>query len=322
MANIQQLDVTGKVDLTRPQEVAEAVDRILGARYGSNWHASVVSQAFADTAAAYAGRYGGVLPCDTPYHDLRHALDVALGTARLIDGWEEEHAGGKLALGSTLAATGVILALLHDVGFLRRADEDVRHGAMLTEAHEERSAEFAARYLAHTRLAAFAPLARLIDATRLGSSPEECAGPDPRRLALGRMVATADLMSQLADRCYLEKCRDFLYEEFFHAGLARGKDGSNSQAPYLSPEDLLGKTTGFWKRLVAVRLDRELDGVYRYFGRHFGGIDPYGLAIERNMAFLGELIVSGDFSRLRRRPAPVFDAGWTDYASTAALTGR
>lgn len=307
-ANAPLMDVTGTVDLSRPREVALAVDGMLGARFGASWDGFPVMRAFDDMAAAYAGVYDGFLACDTPYHDLRHALDVALAVARLIDGWQDEHAGGELGFDPPLAAVGTILALLHDVGFLRHRSDEVRNGAILTAQHEARSVAFARRYLLQTRLAPYASLARLIEGTRVGASVDDCAGPDARHLALARMIATADLMAQFADRCYLEKCRDFLYEEFAHAGLARGRDGSNAQAPYSSPDDLLGKTTGFWQHHVAVRLEQDLDGVHWCFARHFRGPDPYRAAIERNIAFLGEVVASGDFSRLRRRPEALFDA--------------
>src|SRR5882757_9065136 len=37
---------------------------------------------------------------------------------------------------------------------------------------------------------------------------------DPRDRKLGHLLGTADLIAQMADRCYLEKCRDRLYPEF------------------------------------------------------------------------------------------------------------
>jgi hypothetical protein len=37
---------------------------------------------------------------------------------------------------------------------------------------------------------------------------------------LGNMLGTADIIAQMADRCYLEKCRDRLFPEFVAGGLA------------------------------------------------------------------------------------------------------
>ena len=51
---------------------------------------------------------------------------------------------------------------------------------------------------------------------------------DPRDRKLGHLLGTADLIAQMADRCYLEKCRDRLYPEFVLGGIAAatGTDGA------------------------------------------------------------------------------------------------
>ena len=38
---------------------------------------------------------------------------------------------------------------------------------------------------------------------------------------VGHMLGTADIIAQMSDRCYLEKCRDRLYPEFVLGGLAQ-----------------------------------------------------------------------------------------------------
>ena len=44
---------------------------------------------------------------------------------------------------------------------------------------------------------------------------------------VGHLLGTADMIAQIADRCYLEKCRDRLYAEFVlggrRAALQRGQ---------------------------------------------------------------------------------------------------
>ena len=60
------------------------------------------------------------------------------------------------------------------------------------------------------------------------------------------MLGTADMITQLADRCYLEKCRDRLYPEFVLGGVAL-PIGSNGYAEvkYASGLDLLRQTPAF-----------------------------------------------------------------------------
>lgn len=284
-----------------PALVARAINDILAPRFPQGWDRAFMEEAFRAAARAYAGSEPGLIACDTPYHDLRHSLETALATARLIDGWEITHGESGRSLGPTIAMTGVVLALLHDIGFLRRTAERSIPGGALTAWHEARAAEYARRYLGSTPLAPLADLAGLIDATRIGTHIEELAG-DERHLVVARMLATADLVSQLADRFYLEKCRDFLYAEFIEAGIAQGPGPRNPNAYYTSPEDLLRKTPAFCHKHVLLRLDGDLSSVHRMFAAHFGGENPYCAAIARNVDFLEKVVASGEFHRLRRKP--------------------
>ena len=198
------------------------------------------------------------------------------------------------------ALLAVLLALFHDVGMLRRDDEDHLWGAVLTPIHEERGVEFMRDYLAQTALEPLAGKAELIMATKLVfAMPAAWPAPD-RRLA--SLVASADLLSQIADRCYLEKCRDFLFLEFSAIGLA-GTAGT----PYPDRETLLAKTPNFYSGLILQRLDGEFAGLHRLMWRHFDGSNPYEAAIQRNLDYLNEILVAQDFTRLRRRPQPFID---------------
>ncbi|MFX8895461.1 hypothetical protein ABTM96_20215, partial [Acinetobacter baumannii] len=49
---------------------------------------------------------------------------------------------------------------------------------------------------------------------------------DPLDRTLGFIVGSADVLAQTSDRCYLEKCRDFLYREFEHCGMAGEPNGN------------------------------------------------------------------------------------------------
>ena len=99
------------------------------------------------SAGCSNGNYPGYLRCDTLYHDARHTLDMTLAMARLIDGHDRVHAGTD-ALGARRAVLGVVIALLHDSGYMRRSSEShVENGAVFTKIHVSRSADFLARYL-------------------------------------------------------------------------------------------------------------------------------------------------------------------------------
>ena len=95
---------------------------------------------------------------------------------------------------------------------------------------------------------------------------------DPRDRMIGCLVGTADLLGQMSDRMYLEKCREFLYQEFVWGKIARERlpDG-HELVRYASPEDLIIKTPGFYEYVARTRLQKKLGNVDRYAESHFDG---------------------------------------------------
>ena len=298
---LTQNDVSNHVNVEDPEHVGTSVIRLLSARYpGADLGA--LGHAFADTKALFRGAYPGYLPCDTLYHDLRHTLDVSLAMARLVDGHDRTHPREE-RLGSRRAMLGVIIALLHDTGYLRQASEQqVGNGAVFTKVHVSRSADFLSRYLPTIGFAAEAGVAaRLVHFTGYEFEIEDIDVADPKDRLLGYMVGTADLLAQMSDRAYLEKCRDFLYDEFVWGGIAREKllDG-REVVNYRSAEDLIRKTPDYYQHVARKRIDHGLGSVDRYAAAHFDGIDPYQSAIAHTMLFLRHVLDKDDLTRLRR----------------------
>ena len=304
--NINQSDVTGTVNLTSPKATADAVCAILAKRY-SDFNEQAVRQAFIDIEDAFWGRFPGLLPCDTPYHDLRHSLSTALLMARLVDGYEATHGPEVSSLGSDEGTLAVLLALFHDIGFLRRDGEALMNGACLIHDHEQRGVDFMRTYLAQGPFARFSDQADLIHATNFDQPIEETLSGLPRELfVIGQLLGTADLVSQIGGRYYLERCRYFLFQEFVAAGADRMVSPSGETIIlYATPEDLLRKTPDFYERVVKRRLEEDFAKVYRYVAPHFGGDDPYARGMQRNMSYLKDMIERDDFSSLRRKPIPL-----------------
>lgn len=294
-------DPTRTVDLKDPDAVLLSIGALLQGRFGPCYGRPLLAQAIADLVSAYRGEYAGLLRCDTLYHDLRHALDSALAMARLLDGQAScTSPDSPEFIDAEHALLGVLLALFHDIGMLRRDDEAHMQGAQLTPIHEARGVEFMRDYLGRTALAHLAEKARLIMVTRLAwHMPAEITRLDR---AISCLLGTADIISQLADRCYLEKCRDFLFAEFSAIGLA----GSPGLA-YPDPETLLKNTPGFYTGLLRERIRSEYAGADRYMKVHFGGICPYEASITRNFDFLEGLLANDNLSRLQRLPQRVID---------------
>lgn len=309
LAHTVQRDVTGTVLIESSGAVAQACITILQERYGEDAiNAPLIEQAFEDVRAAYWGENPDWQACDTPYHDLRHALDTALAVARMTDGFEVAHSvGAGPALGPEESTVAVLLALMHDSGFLREPALGKVRGATLMRNHEERSVRFARNYLRRTPLEHCADQAVLIQATNFSHDAHSAAGDLPSQyLAVARILGSADLLAQLADRYYLEKCYHFLYAEFVVAGLTRQHDEQGRETVlYGSPEELLQKTPGFYEQLFLRRLEDDFAHAYRYLELHFRGPDPYMAAAQGNIRHLRRLLARRDLSSLHRRPRAV-----------------
>jgi hypothetical protein len=296
-----QNDVANKVNVEDPKQVRDSVLSLYTTRYpGADFTA--LRQAFDDFQALFEGRYAGYLACDTLYHDLRHSLDMTLALARLVDG-HDRVAGESDRLGPRRAALGVLVALLHDCGYLKRSSEaGVDNGAVFTKVHVSRSADFISRYLPQVGFAEEAPLAaRLVHFTGYEMDVDDIRVDDLRDRMVGCMVGAADLIGQMSDRMYLEKVHRFLYEEFVWGKIARETTADGREVVrYSSADDLIIKTPGFYEYVARARIEKKLGGVDRYAEAHFGGASLYQSEIERNMNFLRETIQTAELHRLRR----------------------
>ena len=298
---LNQNDVTNRVNVEDADQVRDAVLSLYNARYPGA-ELSPLARAFDDVKALFEGDYPGYLPCDTLYHDVRHTLDMTLAMARLVDGHDRTQPGSE-QLGARRAVLGVVIALLHDSGYMRRVSESgVENGAVFTKIHVSRSADFLLRYLPTIGFAAEAELAsRLVHFTGYEMDVDDIKTSDAKDRRLGYMVGTADLIGQMSDRMYLEKCREFLYQEFVLGSIAREKlpDGREI-VRYASPEDLIYKTPGFYEYVARDRINRKLGAADRYAQAHFDGPSLYQTEIDSNMGYLRDAIESADLNRLRR----------------------
>jgi hypothetical protein len=113
------------------------------------------------------------------------------------------------------------------------------------------------------------------------------------------MLGSADLLAQISDRCYLEKCRDRLFPEFVTGGLAQKRNADGSlEVVYSSAQELLEKTPGFCE-MASRRLREDLGACYVYAAQHFGGPNLYMQNIEKNVHFARNLRAA---SALKRTP--------------------
>jgi hypothetical protein len=307
-ARLNDYDVTGTVQVSSPAAVRDAVEDLCHGTW-QDFPFEPVTRAFDQFERMFAGEVPGYYGVDTVYHDRQHTLDVTLALARLMAGHDRatDPAG---RLGAERAAAGLIIGLFHDVGYLRRKDDgNYRHGAELTRIHVSRGAEFLADYLPRVQLSGWAPVAReVIHFTGYEVPFDRIVTADSKDRTLGHLIGTADMIGQMADRCYLEKCRDRLYPEFVLGGMALPVSSNGGrQVRYASGLDLLRQTPEFVAETRAKRLDGAFGGAYRHLEPLFGGQNPYMDMIDRNVGYLNRVLRSENWRLLRRNP-PVFSA--------------
>jgi len=294
-------DVTNRVHTTEPQDVFREVCRIYQDLYQVDT-ARNLNQAFGDLTRLYRGGNPSYYECDTDYHDIQHVVDVTLGMARLMDGCVR--ATNADIITERLFRFGIITALFHDCGYIRhRKDTKHANGAEYTLIHVSRGARFLEDYLPTIGMTDLAQAAaRTVHFTGYEIPVAKIKVPAPEFRLIGNLLGSADILAQMADRCYLEKCYDRLYPEFVHGGIARKRHkNGREEILFTSAADLISKTPRFYQGATA-RLKQDLGGCYNYVSEHFGGQNLYFDELEKNINHARSIAVEGDISLLRRRP--------------------
>jgi hypothetical protein len=243
--------------------------------------ASNLALCWKETRALYAGFFPGYIACNTEYHDFAHTCDVLGATVRMCDGALSQ----KIALDADILVDLGVAAMLHDAGYIQEACDSGGTGAKYTKTHVARSIAFTARYrevfgLSEERARR---IGRLIAGTDLGTDFETIPFVDATEKYAGKLLASADLLGQMADRTYLEKLL-FLYYEFKEAGFPG----------YDTEFDMLRKTLGFYemtkKRLFGL-LGETTDLARHHFASRYGvPKNLYLESIERQIDYLGSII--------------------------------
>jgi HD superfamily phosphodiesterase len=247
---------------------------------------SKLEMVYADIVTLFKGEYPGYRASNTKYHDLEHTNAVALAAARLIHGCTL--AGMTFEVDNMLL--GVYAALFHDVGLIQTKDDKIGSGAKYTVGHEKRSIVFMRKYLSQKGFTAqqIEDCSHLIMCTILNLPPKKIPFRSPEIETLGKIVGTADLMAQIADRYYLEKLL-LLFQEFQEAGVP----------DFATELDLLKKTEGFYKNVAKQRLAIDFSGISANMTAHFKqrwGVekDLYSESIQKNIDYLRTLLQSTD----------------------------
>ncbi len=278
--DVNDLTLMHFVNMNDPQSVLKEVKATVSLIFPS-FDFEMIDLAFEDFLNLFAGNYPGYQECNTRYHDLKHTTDTFLALARLIHGATMK--GIKLSRqGVSLA---LISALMHDTGYIQTIDDITGTGAKYTLSHVDLSIDFMSDYFNEKGYLRedFIYCRNIVSCTGLDVALAGIGFSNPENELLGKMLGTADLQGQMADREYLEKLI-YLYREFHEGGVAG----------YESELDLLKKTPIFYQATLK-RFEEDFGGVWRYMRHHFRlrwdlDEDPYKTTIEGHMAYLEETL--------------------------------
>jgi hypothetical protein len=296
-------DVTNRVQTTDPRHTRDEIGRIFNKLYPDSVD-TAIALAIADASRLFNGEYPGYGACDTGYHDLQHTLDVTLAMARIMAGYIRQ--GHGPLIDADLFSFGIAAALFHDAGYIRRSsDHRHLHGAEYTKIHVSRGGRFLRDYLRKIGLAHFAAAAApTVHFTGYELATQNIRVPAPIFRLIGNMLGSADIIAQMADRCYLEKCYERLYPEFVLGGIDRKTDEDGAEHfVFASAEDLLFDTPKFYHTAMK-RLHQQLDAMMRFAADASQSRNLYVEEAEKNISYASKLADRRDVSALRRKPPP------------------
>ncbi|MBU0680153.1 MAG: HD domain-containing protein [Proteobacteria bacterium] len=180
-------------------------------------------QLFKEVSALFKGFWPDYQACQVGYHTYQHALDVTLAAVRMAAGWNKLNPNARISPENMEAL--LYSGLFHDSGYIKDKEDNEGTGGKYTFNHTDRSQKVAHRFL--TRLKKPEELInlveRIIEITDFGGEPDLAAFASAEQGVIARMVASADLVAQMADIDYMNRLHD-LHNEFLEAYDFIGRD--------------------------------------------------------------------------------------------------
>lgn len=292
------IQLANLVNMDSPQAVLDEAIIVI-ALFSPATNPLTIRSAFNQTVSLYRGGWKDIKGCNTDYHDLKHVTDCFLAMVRLL------HAVGVsgVQISPPQIYQGLVAALLHDVGYLQHNEDTIGTGAKFTSSHVRRGMDFVQRHFAAFGLEredVHACMA-MIHCTDLNKDLEAVPFPDQATERMGKMLATADILAQMADRTYLEKLL-LLYYELNEACID----------DYFDELDLLQQSKDFYLQMVE-RFETRLASLNRLMIHHFKtrwniDQDLYQQAIESQQAYLQTILQQeGDDPRGRLRRSRIVE---------------
>jgi len=248
----------------------------------------------------FAGEWGDYQAMDTAYHDIEHTLQATLCCLRILVG--RQRSGAKPFFAPKDFRIAFHAMLLHDVGYLKKRDDQEGTGAKFTLIHEHRGCDMAQDFLAEEGWAQ--EEVDRVCSLILCTGPRSILGGskfgNPIHLLLGQAVCTADFLSQMSDPGYVQKLPD-LFAEFSESD--RFNQIPMENRPFKTIDDLYRSTPAFWENFVTPKLRLECDDIGRYLATPYpDGPNPYQEQVTANIAAIKRIvsISNGELSHMAK----------------------
>ncbi len=241
----------------------------------------LVSEVLRDTESLFEGSYWDYQGMDTVYHDLEHTLQATLCWIRIMANRHLLEVEPVMTPHSFIC--GLFAVLLHDIGYLKEAGDNIGTGAKYTFVHEHRSCDLAELYLTEKGWSKpdIFVVQHLISCTGPRSIPDAIPFKDNLERINGEAICTADYLGQISDPNYIEKL-PFLFKEFEESDDYREIPRENRM--FKSSRELLHLTPYFWKKIVLPKLDRECHALFKFLAHPYpDGENPYLEKVESNI---------------------------------------
>ncbi len=266
----------------------------------------VAREAFGDTQSAlcdelvkfslelFHGKTPRFQACDTAFHDFDHTMQATSAVADLLEAQRRNPMIATLARRDWELAIAAIV--LHDTGYLKRRGDSDGSGAKYSSIHVGRSC-----FHAWDLLPGFGftndelrVVQNAICATGISVRMEQIPFHDSREWLLGAIVATGDMIGQMAAEDYPERLAG-LYLEFREATAFSRLNGSGLSM-YRSLLDLLNGTEKFYHGYVTQVLEHEWKGIYKVLNDSSGN-NRYIDRIRKNLVRINLMAASLATSR-------------------------
>jgi hypothetical protein len=232
----------------------------------------VVREAFGDAQSAlcddlvkfslelFHGNTSRFQPCDTAFHDFDHTMHATAAVADLLGAHRHNPVIASLTQRDWELAIAAIV--FHDTGYLKQRGDIDGSGAKYSSIHVGRSCFNAWDLLPGFGFAndELRQIQHAICATGISVRMEQIPFRDTREWLIGAIVATGDMLGQMAAEDYPERLAG-LYLEFREA-TAFSRLKATGLAMYRSLLDLLSSTEKFYHGYVTQMLEQEWKGIY------------------------------------------------------------